>query len=68
MLTCRLIFFLILIEFAQDAGAANFTLTVTSGSGSGSYPAGTVVNISANGPQTGYTFDKWTGMAVASPL
>jgi hypothetical protein len=38
-----------------------YTLTVNSGSGSGSYVAGTVVNIVANAPPTGQEFDKWTG-------
>jgi hypothetical protein len=34
---------------------------VNSGTGSGSYEAGTVVNISANTAPFGQTFDKWTG-------
>jgi hypothetical protein len=38
-----------------------YTLTVNSGSGDGNYPAGTVVNISANAAPAGQQFDKWTG-------
>src|SRR3989344_2429013 len=38
-----------------------YTLTVNSGSGSGSYTAGTVVNVAANAPPTGQMFDRWTG-------
>jgi hypothetical protein len=38
-----------------------YTLTVNNGSGSGSYTAGTVVNISANAAPSGQMFDKWTG-------
>jgi hypothetical protein len=38
-----------------------YVLTVNGGSGSGSYEAGTVVNISANTAPSGQVFDKWTG-------
>ena len=38
-----------------------YTLTVNSGTGGGSYTAGTSVPISANAPPAGQTFDKWTG-------
>ncbi len=38
-----------------------YTLTVNSGSGAGSYPAGTVVDVEANAPASGYEFDVWTG-------
>jgi len=38
-----------------------YTLTVNSGSGDGSYQAGTVVDIQADAPASGYDFDKWTG-------
>ena len=44
-----------------------FTLTVVSGSGSGSYTAGTVVPIVASAPPPGQVFQQWTGAAVASP-
>ena len=43
------------------AQAATYALTVNSGSGSGSYTSGTVVNIAANAAPSGKTFDKWTG-------
>lgn len=38
-----------------------FTLTVNSGTGSGSYAEGTVVNIAANAAPAGQVFDRWTG-------
>jgi hypothetical protein len=38
-----------------------YTLTVNSGSGSGSYSEDQVVSIVADAPQQGYAFDKWTG-------
>jgi len=46
----------------QSLGQKNpHTLTVIGGSGSGSYPWGTVVNIAANTPSAGQVFDQWTG-------
>ena len=38
-----------------------YTLTVNGGSGSGSYAAGTIVNIVAAAPPAGQQFDQWTG-------
>jgi hypothetical protein len=38
-----------------------YALTVTSGSGGGSYTNGHVQAITANAPASGYAFDKWTG-------
>jgi len=38
-----------------------YALTVNSGSGDGSYAAGTVVDISADAPASGTQFDQWTG-------
>ncbi len=40
---------------------ADFTLTVTSGSGGGTYTAGEIAPISANAPASGYFFNGWTG-------
>jgi hypothetical protein len=42
-----------------------YTLTVTSGTGSGAYVAGKVVNITANPAPAGQVFDKWTNTAGA---
>ncbi len=39
----------------------NHTLTVNSGSGDGSYPSGTSVNISADAAPAGQQFAQWTG-------
>jgi hypothetical protein len=38
-----------------------FTLTVTNGFGSGTYTAGTVVDIFSNPAPTGFVFNAWTG-------
>jgi uncharacterized repeat protein (TIGR02543 family) len=46
---------------ATYVSAPTYTLTVTSGTGDGSYTQGTVVNIAANTPPGGYIFDEWTG-------
>ena len=47
--------------------SSGYSLTVLNGSGSGSYAAGTVVTITANAPQSGQSFQSWTGAAVANP-
>lgn len=39
----------------------NHLLTIADGSGSGTYPEGEIINISANEAPAGYIFDKWTG-------
>ncbi|MCL2803976.1 MAG: Ig-like domain-containing protein [Micrococcales bacterium] len=39
-----------------------YQLTVNSGTGSGSYAAGTPVAITANAPAAGMVFDRWTGV------
>lgn len=45
-----------------------FTLTVTSGTGSGVYLAGAAVSIVANAPPAGQTFLQWTGATVTAQL
>lgn len=45
---------------AEPVGINNL-LTVTNGSGSGNYPMGTVVTVTANAPASGYQFAGWTG-------
>jgi sialate O-acetylesterase len=48
--------------FTLEVISANeYALTVNSGTGDGDYAEGTVVNIVANAPASGYVFDKWTG-------
>ena len=49
-----------------NSGPAHYTLTVTNGSNSGSYLAGTVVPITANAPPSGQAFLDWTGSTVAN--
>jgi lysophospholipase L1-like esterase len=41
--------------------APTYTVTVTNGTGSGSYAAGTVLTVTANAPPTGDNFTGWTG-------
>lgn len=55
--------------FPVTSSGTTYTLTVNSGSGSGNYAAGTVVNVAANTPAGGYQFSAWTGSvsAVANP-
>ncbi|HZE98356.1 MAG TPA: hypothetical protein VE981_15095, partial [Planctomycetota bacterium] len=44
-----------------------YPLTVNSGSGDGTYAAGTVVTITADAPAAGMVFSQWTGATVANP-
>ncbi|MDR3557726.1 MAG: hypothetical protein P4L55_23460 [Syntrophobacteraceae bacterium] len=46
---------------------ATHKLTVVNGAGSGAYPAGSVVRVTANAPAAGQQFSKWTGAVVADP-
>jgi hypothetical protein len=48
-----------------DSNSTKFPLTVTSGTGSGSYATGTVVSITANPPPSGQVFAGWTGGTAA---
>ncbi|MFA7170705.1 MAG: chitosanase, partial [Candidatus Paceibacterota bacterium] len=45
----------------KDATVSTYNLTITNGTGGGSYHAGTQVTITADTPATGKVFDKWTG-------
>ena len=47
----------------RNEEATTYALTVASGSGSGSYAAGTGVTIIANAPPSGKVFDRWTATA-----
>jgi hypothetical protein len=46
---------------APPTAPTTFTLTVTNGYGSGTYAAGTVVDVFANPATSGTTFNAWTG-------
>lgn len=46
---------------ATYRSAATYTLTVTNGSGDGTYAEGRQVAITANAPASGKAFDRWTG-------
>ena len=47
------------------AATPTYSLTVVNGTGSGTYAAGAIVNISANTAPAGQQFQSWTGSAVA---
>jgi hypothetical protein len=49
----------------KDAPATEFTLTVTNGTGGGSYLAGTVVDVASDTPPAGKVFDSWSGDVAA---
>lgn len=65
-LMCSLVPSFILLLFGacggtEDPAAKTFTLTVVDGNGSGRYPAGKSITISANAAPQGKEFDRWTG-------
>ncbi len=45
----------------RPASTTAYTLTVASGTGSGRFPSGTAITLTAKPPQTGMIFDKWIG-------
>jgi hypothetical protein len=51
---------------ANYKAAALFALTVTNGTGSGTYAPGAVVTITANTPPKGEVFMNWTSAPVAN--
>ena len=52
-----------LIACNGDDEVKNFTLTITKGTGSGVYPVGHAVTLTAEAPSDGKEFDQWTGDA-----
>lgn len=48
--------------------SASYVLTVSGGTGGGSYQAGKVVNIAANAPASGYVFAKWVANPGTTPI
>ena len=48
-------------EDGGDVGGGVYTLTVNGGSGSGTYPSGTTVFVSAPSTENGIPFDRWAG-------
>jgi uncharacterized repeat protein (TIGR02543 family) len=46
-------------------GGTTYPLTVTGGTGSGSYVPGTIVTVTANNPASGYQFARWLGPSSA---
>ena len=49
------------LNFTIQAATVRYTLTVNSGSGSGTYEEGEVVPLFADGPQAGFVWDTWAG-------
>lgn len=49
-----------------SSGTTTYALTVNSGTGTGSYAAGTVVSIAANAAPSGQVFNSWTGGVASS--
>jgi hypothetical protein len=49
-------------------GVPTLKLTVVNGSGDGNYPYGTLVPVSANAPQQGQQFNRWTGDTAILPV
>ena len=49
-----------------SSGEVNYALTVTNGSGTGTYQVGKVVTITANAAPAGQSFLNWTGAVVAN--
>lgn len=47
--------------YTTPTTATTSALTVNNGSGDGAYSSGTKVTITANSPESGKVFDKWTG-------
>ena len=54
------------IEVPVSGNVKTYNLNVVNGTGSGSFLAGTVVNIKANAPGPGQAFSNWTGASVAN--
>ncbi len=55
------------VSIAAQYERITYTLTVSSGSGSGSYYAGQGVTLSANWPDSGKEFDKWVVQSGSDP-
>ena len=51
----------LIVETVGGVGTSTYALTVNSGTGSGSYAAGTTVNLVAASAPSGQEFDRWTG-------
>lgn len=49
------------VTYSYGPAGPTYALTVNSGSGSGDYPQGLVVDVSADAPDSGLAFDSWTG-------
>jgi len=54
------------LGMALQAPPTSFALNVVNGTGGGTYPSGTVVNIAANAAPVGAAFISWSGATVAS--
>ncbi|HEY5137859.1 MAG TPA: hypothetical protein VIJ25_00865, partial [Methylococcales bacterium] len=52
---------IVLIATYKAAPVTKYNLTVSGGTGSGTYAVGTEVSINANAPAAGKAFDQWSG-------
>ena len=53
--------FVLLVNYSSSCDASAVTLNVNNGLGGGTYPASSIVQITANAAPSGQVFDKWTG-------
>ena len=56
-----------LLRFWRTNSANAYQLVVSNSSGSGNFGAGTVLTLTADAPQPGQIFSKWSGVGVATP-
>ena len=56
--------YVVVVVAGGDQSAETFKVTVSGGSGSGTYTVGTIVTIKANTPASGYAFNGWTATGV----
>ncbi len=57
-----------LLRHWRTNAASSYSLTVSNGSGSGSFGAGTILSLTANPAPAGKVFVQWSGAGVSSPL
>lgn len=50
----------------EAVGATTYSLTVSNGAGSGTYPTGIIIPLTANAAPAGMVFDQWVGAATLS--
>ncbi|WP_150107413.1 InlB B-repeat-containing protein [Pedosphaera parvula] len=56
-----------LLRYWRTNGASTYQLTVSQGSGSGAYGAGSILSLTVQAAPSGQKFDHWAGAGVSSP-